>query len=275
MDSFDEIDRLAGRPQRVLIRVTPGIKASTHSFIQTGQADSKFGFPLADVERAVERCGQAGLEVRGLHAHIGSQVFELAAFEAVAEVLRGLGDWPLLNLGGGLGIAYTAQDEPPSIESYAEALLRHAPARREGALRAGTLARGQRRRDGLHRRDGQAGGRRAHLGRRRRRHVGQPAPDALRRALRGRDPRTASAATRCARSWACTASPATCWSATSRSTDPRPGDLLVIPATGAYGHSMANNYNALRRPPVVFCRDGDARLVVRRETFDDLTARDV
>ena len=72
----------------MLIRVTPGIKASTHSYIQTGQADSKFGFPLADVERAVERCGEAGLEVRGLHAHIGSQVFELEAFEAVAEVLE-------------------------------------------------------------------------------------------------------------------------------------------------------------------------------------------
>ena len=92
----------------MLIRVTPGIKASTHSYIQTGQADSKFGFPLADVPRAVERCAEAGLEVRGLHAHIGSQIFELEAFEAVAEVLRGLGDWPLLNLGGGLGIAYTA-----------------------------------------------------------------------------------------------------------------------------------------------------------------------
>jgi diaminopimelate decarboxylase len=57
--------------------------------------------------------------------------------------------------------------------------------------------------------------------------------------------------------------------------DPRPGDVLVIPATGAYGHAMANNYNAVPRPPVVFCKDGDARLVVRRETYDDLTARDV
>ncbi|HEU0024323.1 MAG TPA: diaminopimelate decarboxylase, partial [Thermoleophilaceae bacterium] len=127
VDSFDEIERLAGRSQRVLIRVTPGIKASTHSYIQTGQADSKFGFPLADVPRAVERCADAGLEVRGLHAHIGSQIFELKAFEAVAEVLRGMGDWPLLNLGGGLGIAYTAEDSPPSIEDYVEALLRHVP----------------------------------------------------------------------------------------------------------------------------------------------------
>ena len=69
----------------------------------------------------------AGLELRGLHAHIGSQIFELEPFEKLAEVLGGMGDWPLLNLGGGLGIAYTADDEPPSIEEYADALLRHAP----------------------------------------------------------------------------------------------------------------------------------------------------
>ena len=89
------------------MRVTPGIRPSTHTYIQTGQEDSKFGFRLADVPRAVEACADAGLEVRGLHAHIGSQIFELEAFEPVAEVLAGLGDWPLLNLGGGLGIAYT------------------------------------------------------------------------------------------------------------------------------------------------------------------------
>ena len=79
------------------------------------------------MERAAERCAQAGLELRGLHAHIGSQVFELEAFERLAEVLGGMGDWPLLNLGGGLAIAYTRDDEPPSIEDYAEALVRRAP----------------------------------------------------------------------------------------------------------------------------------------------------
>ena len=79
--------------------------------------------------RAVEACADAGLELRGLHAHIGSQIFELEAFERLAEVLSGMGDWPLLNLGGGLGIAYTRDDEPPSIEEYVEALLRRAPGR--------------------------------------------------------------------------------------------------------------------------------------------------
>src|SRR4051812_17027173 len=85
VDSFDEIDRLerlaSGRGQSVMIRVTPGIEPTTHSYIQTGQEDSKFGFGIAAVPRAVERCADAGLELRGLHAHIGSQVFDLEAFE--------------------------------------------------------------------------------------------------------------------------------------------------------------------------------------------------
>src|SRR5215213_2662070 len=274
VDSFDEIDRLAGSPQRVLIRVTPGIKASTHSYIQTGQADSKFGFPLADVERAVERCAAAGLEVRGLHAHIGSQVFELEAFEAVAEVLRGLGDWPLLNLGGGLGIAYTASDEPPSIESYVEALLRHVPAgvtvlcepgrslvgnAGVTVYSVGTVKRVQ--------------GVRTWVA------VNGGMSDNLRPMLY--DARyEAEIVGRFGGDEVCTVAGMHCESGDILVRDvplddPRPGDLLVMPATGAYGHAMANNYNALRRPPVVFCRDGEARLVVRRETFDDLTLRDV
>jgi diaminopimelate decarboxylase len=274
VDSFDEIDRLDGTPQRVLIRVTPGIKASTHSYIQTGQADSKFGFPLADVERAVERCREAGLEVRGLHAHIGSQVFELEAFEAVAEVLRGLGDWPLLNLGGGLGIAYTAEDEPPSIESYVDALLRHAPPGVTVLCEPGRSLVGNagvtvytvgtvKRVEGVRTWVAVDGG----------------MSDNLRPMLY--DARyEAEIVGRFGGDEICTVAGMHCESGDVLVRDvplddPRPGDLLVIPATGAYGHSMANNYNALRRPPVVFCRDGDARLVVRRETFDDLTLRDV
>src|SRR5262245_55044526 len=110
-----------------MLRVTPGIRPTTHSYIQTGQEDSKFGFALADVSRAAQRCGEVGLELRGLHAHIGSQVYDLEAYERLAEVLSGIGDWPLLNLGGGLAIAYTEEDEPPSVDDYAGALLKHAP----------------------------------------------------------------------------------------------------------------------------------------------------
>ena len=97
-------------------------------------------------------------------------------------------------------------------------------------------------------------------------------PDALRRPLRGRDRRPLRRRGRSARSPACTASRATSSCATCSSTTRAPGDVLVIPATGAYGHAMANNYNAMPRPPVVFCKDGDARVVVRRETYEDLTA---
>ena len=117
VDSFDEIERLHGRGSTVMLRVTPGILPATHSYIQTGQEDSKFGFGLDDVPRAVEACAEAGLELRGLHAHIGSQVFDLEAFERLAEVLGAIGQWPLLNLGGGLGIAYTDDDEPPPSRS--------------------------------------------------------------------------------------------------------------------------------------------------------------
>src|SRR3712207_4698235 len=106
VDSFDEIERLRGRGASVLLRVTPGIRPSTHSYIQTGQEDSKFGFGLDDVERAVAACGDAGLDLHGLHAHIGSQGFDPGAFERAAEGRTGGGDRRPLYTGerkGGLG----------------------------------------------------------------------------------------------------------------------------------------------------------------------------
>ncbi len=273
-DSFDEIERLRGRGARVMLRVTPGIQPATHSYIQTGQEDSKFGFGLDDVPRAVDACADAGLELRGLHAHIGSQVFDLEAFERLGETLSAMGDWPLLNLGGGLGIAYTAADHPPSIEDYADALLRQAP---EGVTVLCEPGRSL---------VGNAGvtlytvgtvkripGVRTYVA------VDGGMSDNLRPALYGAryEPEIAD---RFGGDLQCTVAGMHCESGDilvrdAVLDDPRPGDVLVIPATGAYGHAMANNYNAVRRPPVVFCRDGDARVVVRRETFDDLTARDV
>ena len=130
VDSFDEIERLervAVAGQRILLRVTPGIEPETHKAIRTGQEDSKFGIPMRDVERALERIGRSGLELRGLHAHIGSQVFDLDVYESLADVLRQIGDYPLLNLGGGFAIAYTREDRPPPAAEYAEAMLAHAP----------------------------------------------------------------------------------------------------------------------------------------------------
>jgi diaminopimelate decarboxylase len=274
VDSFDEIERLRGSEARVLLRVTPGIKPSTHAYIQTGQEDSKFGFGLDDVPRGVAACSEAGLQLDGLHAHIGSQVIDLEAFERLAEVLLGMGDWPLLNLGGGLAIAYTKEDHPPSIEEYVEALLRHAPEEVTVLCEPGRSL------------VGNAGvtiytvgtvkripGVRTYVA------VDGGMADNLRPMLYGAR-YEAEIADRFGGADQVTVAGMHCESGDilvrdATLDDPRPGDVLVMPATGAYGHAMANNYNALLRPPVVFCKDGDARVVVRRETYDDLTRRDV
>jgi diaminopimelate decarboxylase len=275
VDSFDEIERLErlGARPRVMLRVVPGIAPTTHSYIQTGQEDSKFGFGLADVERAVERCAAAGLELRGLHAHIGSQVFELEAFQRLAEVLSAIGDWPLLNLGGGLAIAYTREDEPPSIEDYAEALVSRAP---DGVTLLCEPGRSL---------VGNAGVTIYTVGTVKRIPdvrtyvaVDGGMSDNLRPMLYGAR-YEADIADRFGGETACTVAGMHCESGDvlireAQLDDPRPGDILVVPATGAYGHAMANNYNALPRPPVIFCKDGDARVVVRRETYEDLTSRD-
>ena len=273
VDSFDEIQRLRGRGARVLLRVTPGIKPATHSYVQTGQEDSKFGFGLDDVPRAVAACADAGLELDGLHAHIGSQVFELEGFERLAEVLAGMGEWPLLNLGGGLGIAYTREERPPSIEEYAEALLSRAPGDVTVLCEPGRSL------------VGNAGvtiytvgtvkripGVRIYVS------VDGGMSDNLRPMLYGAR-YEAEIADRFGGADEVTIAGMHCESGDilvrdALLDDPRPGDVLVTPATGAYGHAMANNYNAVPRPPVIFCRDGDARVVVRRESYDDLTRRD-
>jgi diaminopimelate decarboxylase len=252
VDSFDEIERLRDRRQRVLLRVTPGIEPSTHSYA----------------------CRDAGLELCGLHAHIGSQIFELRAFERIAEVLSSLGEWPLLNLGGGLGIAYTAEDDPPSIEEYVDVLLRRVP---EGLTVLSEPGRSL---------VGNAGvtiytvgtvkrvpGARTYVA------VDGGMSDNLRPMLYGAR-YEAEIAGRFGGTDSCTIAGMHCESGDilvrdALLVDPRPGDVLVIPATGAYGHAMANNYNAVPRPPVIFCRDGDARVVVRRETYDDLTTREL
>jgi len=285
VDSFDEIERLRGRSQRVMVRVTPGIKPSTHSYIQTGQVDSKFGFPMDELPRAVEACEAAGLELRGLHAHIGSQILDVEVFEKLGEVLAAMGDYPLLNLGGGLGVAYTADESAPSIEDYVDALLRHAPDEVTVLCEPGRAL------------VGNAGvtiytvgtvkripGVRTYVS------VDGGMSDNLRPMLYGAryeaeiadrfagTPQVGADAPR-GTSEICTIAGMHCESGDVLVrdvplSDPHVGDILVIPATGAYSHAMANNYNAVPRPPVIFCREGDARVVVRRETYDDLTLRD-
>ena len=264
LDSFAEIERLDAmldRPQDVLIRVTPGILPSTHSYVQTGGLDSKFGFGLEDglAARAIaEVLGSRNLRLVGLHAHIGSQIFELEPYAAAIEALAALvdGEWEcrILNVGGGLGIAYTAEDEPPSIDAYVDVKVRGVqrvfdpvPADPD---RAGPLAGRQRRGHRLRDRHGQGDPRRADLPLGRRRDVGQPAADALRLPLRGdrREPRR-----RDARRPLATVAGMHCESGDILITDalladPGPGDILVTPATGAYGYAMASNYNGVPRP---------------------------
>jgi diaminopimelate decarboxylase len=290
LDSFDEIelaDRLLDRSQKVLIRVTPGIKPSTHDYVQTGQLDSKFGFGLADrlAERAVERVRESEhLELVGLHAHIGSQIFELEpyvkAIEVIADFCDGVDLQPeLLNVGGGLGIAYLDSDEPPEIDDYVAVKVEGVqrvfdPAPRIlvepgrslvgnagiTAYRVGTVK--------------EIPGVRTYVA------VDGGMSDNLRPMLYGAHYEAVIAD----RAGETAETPATIAGMHCESGDvlvrdaelaaPRVGDVLVTPATGAYGYAMANNYNGVPRPPVIFCRDGEARVVVRRETWDDLLSRD-
>jgi diaminopimelate decarboxylase len=286
VDNFDEIDRLErlatelGRTQDVLIRVTPDVRGDTHEKISTGQADSKFGFATGDVSAAIERIeGIDGLELRGLHAHIGSQLLELEPFRReVAEIAK-LGDFPVWDLGGGLGVSYTeAQPRPPAIEEYVGTLLR-------AAREHGMSASGKR----LLIEPGRAltanAGVTLYSVESVKRNVSTwvavdgGMSDNLRPMLYGAT-YEAHVADRFAGATPCVLAGKHCESGDvivrdALLDDPRPGDVIVTPATGAYGYAMASNYNGVPRPPVVFCKDGDARVVVRRESFDDLIARDV
>jgi diaminopimelate decarboxylase len=288
LDSFDEIERcerLLDEPQRVLIRVTPGIKPSTHDYITTGQLDSKFGFGLEDglAAKAVERVlASEKLELVGLHAHIGSQIFELEPYTLAIRALGELaGEWcRVVNVGGGLGVAYTAEDEPPSIHAYVDVKVRGvAEVFGEGvrilvepgrslvanagltAYRVGTVK--------------EIPGVRTYVA------VDGGMSDNLRPMLYGShyEALVADRAAAPARTLV-TIAGMHCESGDvivrdALLAEPAVGDVLVTAATGAYGYAMANNYNGVPRPPVVFCRGGEARVVVRRETYEDLTARDV
>jgi diaminopimelate decarboxylase len=290
LDSFDEIarlDEMLDRPQDVLIRVTPGILASTHTHVQTGGLDSKFGFGLEDglATRAIaEVLAARHLRLVGLHAHIGSQIFELEPYAAAIEALAGLTgpgwDCRILNVGGGLGIAYTSADRPPSIEAYVDVKVRGVQRVFEPVPRiliepGRSLV-------------GNAGltayeigtvktipGVRTYLS------VDGGMSDNLRPMLYG-SRYEAIIANRVdhAPDTLATVAGRHCESGDILITDamlarPKPGEILVTPATGAYGYAMASNYNGVPRPAVVFCRDGEARLVVRRETYEDLISRDV
>lgn len=285
IDSLHELERLeqvmakAGRRQEVLIRITPGVAGDTHHAISTGQTDSKFGFSPVDARVAIERLADAPhLELVGLHFHIGSQLFELEPFRAAVRTLAALGDFPVYNVGGGLGVAYTADDRPPAVVDYVEAVVSAVhdelgpekrlllePGRALVANAAVTLYTVQTVKRNVSTWVAVDGG----------------MSDNLRPMMYGaRYEAVIANRPLAATGERCKLAGKHCESGDvllrdALLADPAPGDVVAMPVTGAYGYSLANNYNGVPRPPVVFCREGEARVVVRRETYEDLAARDV
>jgi diaminopimelate decarboxylase len=265
-------------PQGVLIRATPDVRGDTHEKISTGQADSKFGFAMDDVPAAIERVrGVEGLSLEGIHAHIGSQLMELDPFRRIAPALRALGEFPVWDLGGGLGVAYTSEQHPPEIEEWVGALLGAArnsgidpsarllvePGRALTANAGVTLYTVESVKRNVRTWVGVDGG----------------MSDNMRPMLYGAR-YEAHVADRFGGETPCVLAGKHCESGDviirdALLDDPRAGDVIVTPATGAYGYAMASNYNGVPRPPVIFCKDGSARVVVRRERLDDLSTRDV
>jgi diaminopimelate decarboxylase len=285
LDSLHELDRLERiaadlqRRQEVLIRVNPDVAGETHSKISTGQADSKFGFSMQQARAAVARLAESPtLTLVGLHFHIGSQLFELEPFRAAIRTIAQLGEFEVYNLGGGLGAAYTADQHPPSPEQYVDAIvdtlhteigtdkrLLLEPGRALVANSTVTLYTVQTVKRNVSTWVAVDGGMSDNL---------RPMLyDARYEALIADRPLATGGEL-------CELAGKHCESgdviiSEVQLDNPRPGDVIVTPATGAYGYSLANNYNGIPRPPVVFCRDGSGRVVVRRETYADLMSRDV
>ncbi|MFF5293630.1 diaminopimelate decarboxylase [Paractinoplanes globisporus] len=303
VDSFDEITRLtdlskkSNKRPKVLVRVTVGVEAHTHEFIATAHEDQKFGFSLAGgaaFAAAVKILDEGVLDLRGLHSHIGSQIFDTSGFEVAARRVlelqaqirdaRGV-ELDELDLGGGFGIAYTTQDDPSTAGDLAKRINKIV----EGECDLANL-----RKPRLSVEPGRAivgpavftlyevgtvkdvDGIRTYVS------VDGGMSDNIRTALYDASYSATVAGRR---------SPAEpmlarvvgkhCESGDIvvkdefLPADVRPGDLLAVPGTGAYCRSMASNYNHVPRPPVVAVRDGASRVIVRRETEDDLLALDV
>jgi diaminopimelate decarboxylase len=307
VDSFDEIERLErvtaslARTQPVMVRVTAGVEAHTHEYIATAHEDQKFGFSITsgDALEAVRRVvAEPGLELLGLHSHIGSQIFDTSGFEVAARRVLALHaqvgaevgvTLPELDLGGGFGIAYTTQDDPSDpaqlaiemtkiVEHECRALgvpeprLSVEPGRAivgpamctvytVGTVKAVELDKGAVRTyvsvDG-----GMSDNIRTAL---------YDADYSCTLAARGSD--APPVLTRVVGKH-CEAGDVVVKDEFLPG-DVRAGDLVAVPATGAYCRSMASNYNHALRPPVVAVRDGVATTIVRRETVDDLLATDL
>jgi len=281
VDGFDDIDRIERlAPERVpvLLRVSPAIDVTTHDALATGSAASKFGLPVDQVPVAISRMRSVPtIDLQGLHVHIGSQILNPEEFEAGLAVLAELERFGVYDLGGGLGVRYVHDDKAPGISEYATRLtgalhekigenidLLVEPGRSLVApvgltlYRVVTVKHTARTYVAV---DGGMGDNLEHslfgqnfaplvVGRWKEEQV---VADLVGRHCEAGDVITPDVGL----------------------ANPQVGDLIAVPVTGAYCFTMSNNYNAALRPPVVFCSDGIARLGVRRETFEDLMAREV
>ena len=292
VDSFDEIDRIEklhaeGLPVvRIQLRITPGVHVHTHEFVSTGQDDSKFGFNLnnGDAQKAITRAqSSAAIDLIGIHCHIGSNVFAVDNFAEASKVMVDLFstlNLPELTLGGGLGVAYTENEQAPTIEQWAEVLQRATQSLPAGSnvsvepgrsivasagvtvYTVGTV----KPIDGIRTYISVDGGM-----------SDNPRPVLYGSGYEAFDPARMSAdRTDNARIVGkhCESGDILVDSA-AVAPNVSVGDLLVMPVTGAYGYSMASNYNKVMRPAVVFVSEGESRLVVRRETYDDLVRLDL
>jgi diaminopimelate decarboxylase len=285
VDGPDDVDRLEelvppGGNQDVLVRVIPGVTADVHAHVMTGHEGSKFGLAppaAAELIARIERSDR--ITVRGLHVHVGSQILDTEPFARSVAPIAALGAFEVYDLGGGLGARYSYADHPPAVAEYLDALIGAArehlprdaqviiePGRSMVASAAVTLYRVTTVKRGAHTFVAVDGGmgdnlevalfaQRFEAGIANR--LG-PTERVERAVVVGRHCESGDVLV----DGVDLAAPAV-------------GDLLVVPATGAYCFTMANNYNGTRRIPVVFARDGAARLVVRRETWEELSARDV
>jgi diaminopimelate decarboxylase len=275
VDSLDDIDRLEalGARQRVLVRVTPGVETDTHAAVATGHADAKFGLGLEHADDAMRRLrASSTLEFAGVHVHIGSQLFETHPFREGIEALGPLGSFEVVDAGGGLGAPYTREEPRLAIADYVAAKLEAVgpgptvliePGRALVANSTVTLYTVQTVKQGPLRKWVAVDG---------------GMSDNLRPMLYDAAYEAAVADRIDADGETCTIVGKHCESGDelvrdALLPDPRPGDVVVVPVSGAYHHSLANNYNAQLRPPVVFVRDGRSRVVVRRETYEDLYGR--
>lgn len=302
VDNFGELRQLTTlttqrqQPTTIMLRIAPGISAHTHDYISTGQADSKFGFDLdsGQADQAIKAAQAAPyLKLVGIHCHIGSQIFEVNGFEMIVDKLvsefarwqRELDFYPqIMNVGGGFGVKYTAEDHPLQPTDFVDAIIKETraqtaaqqvpmleiwiePGRSLVATAGMTLYTIGDEKDipGIRKYLSVDGGMGDNI---------RPALyQAKYEAVLAKNPALPAEQVASIAGKYCESGDMLIWNQQLPAT--APGDVLAVLDTGAYGYSMASNYNRNPRPAVVFCEQGHSQLVVQRESYADLTRLDL